>query len=130
MKYVLIFSFLIAFCMYSCDETPYKQGAILYENFCASCHMDDGSGLAGNIPPLAQSDYLANHQKELACIIHNGQQGEIIVNGITYNNPMPGVPQLTDFEIANIINYINHAWGNELGFYQIDEVRTNLEQCE
>jgi mono/diheme cytochrome c family protein len=130
MRYVPIISLFIIASIYSCDENPYKQGAILYENFCASCHMDDGSGLLGNIPPLAQSDYLVKHQEELACIIRYGQQGEIVVNGKKYNNPMPGIPQLTDFEIANIINYINHAWGNDLGFYQIDEVRANLEQCE
>ena len=76
----------------------------MYGNFCASCHMDDGSGLRGRIPPLANSDYLKKYASELACIIRYGKTGEIEVNGKKYQEPMPGVPQLTDFEIANIIN--------------------------
>jgi mono/diheme cytochrome c family protein len=92
--------------------------------------MEDGSGLEGNIPPLAQADYLADHQDQLACIIRYGQQDSIQVNGVTYYNAMPGVPQLSDFEIANVINYINHSWGNDLGYIQIDEVRASLERCD
>ena len=92
--------------------------------------MDDGTGLEGNIPPLAGADYLTLYKSKLACIIRYGIQDTISVNGATYNNAMPGVPQLTDFEIANILNYINHAWGNDYGFVTIDEVRAGLEKCK
>lgn len=121
---------VICFVVACSSSNPYKQGKILYENFCASCHMDDGSGLAANIPPLAGADYLKEAQELLPCIIRYGQQGPIVVNGVTYNNAMPGVPQLTDFEIANVINYINHAWGNDYGYMQIDEVQDILEECQ
>lgn len=125
-----IFSGLLCLLVLNCDSNPYQQGKILYSNFCESCHMTDGSGLAGNIPPLVNADYLKNNQDKLACIIRYGQQGPIVVNDTTYNEAMPGVPQLTDFEIANVINYINHAWGNDYGFIQIDEVRESLKECE
>ena len=92
--------------------------------------MDDGTGLEGNIPPLAGADYITQHRSNLACIIRYGMQDTISVNGIIYNNAMPGVPQLTDFEIANILNYINHSWGNDYGFVTIDEVRASLEKCK
>ena len=114
----------------SCRDDPYKQGRILYQNFCASCHMDDGSGLQGVMPPLAGADYVAQNQGKLACIIRYGMEGAVVVNGTTYNQQMAGIPQLTDFEITNIINYINHSWGNEYGYMRYDDVKTALEKCK
>lgn len=125
---LLFFSLLLLF-LYNCDSQPYRQGEILYQNFCANCHMDDGSGLVGNIPPLAQSDYLKENQSRLACIIRYGMEGEVVVNGKTYQNPMPAIPQLTEFEIANIINYVNQAWGNDYGYLPMDEVRKSIDIC-
>ena len=92
--------------------------------------MDDGSGLAGNIPPLAQSDYVAQNQEQLACIIRYGMEGPIVVNGKTYQNPMAGIPELSEFEIANVINYINQAWGNDHGYVPLKEIRNSLEECK
>ena len=91
--------------------------------------MADGSGLGANIPPLAQSDYLRDKQSLISCIIRYGQEGAIEVNGTTYNEPMPGVEGLSEFQIANIINYINHAWGNDYGFVKVEAIRAELENC-
>lgn len=113
----------------SCSNNAFKQGEILYTNFCANCHMSDGSGLGGNIPPLAGSDYVKNAPVNMACIIRYGISDSIIVNGKTYGQPMAGVPALSDFEIANIINYINHSWGNDFGYVQIGEVQKALNNC-
>lgn len=92
--------------------------------------MDDGSGLVGNIPPLAGADYLAKNQDKLACIIRYGMEGEIVVNGKTYKQPMAGIKQLSDAEIANVINYINTAWGNDLPYMQITSVQEQLKACD
>ena len=126
------FSILVLCLFYlpSCQQNPYKQGAILYENFCANCHMDDGSGLEGVIPPLAQADYVRDNQELLPCIIYKGMEGEIVVNGITYNQPMVGAEVLSDFEITNIINYINHSWGNDYGFQKLEDTRKALSECK
>ncbi|MCB9040325.1 MAG: cytochrome c [Lewinellaceae bacterium] len=120
----------MALFLFNCERKPHRQGEILYQNFCANCHMDDGSGLAGNIPPLAQSDYVAQNQGRLACIIRYGMEGEVVVNGKMYLNPMAGIPQLSEFEIANIINFINQAWGNDYGYLPLKAVREGLEGCE
>ena len=122
-----LFSLLLWF---SCRDDPYKQGRILYQNFCASCHMDDGSGLQGVMPPLANADYVAENQDRLACIIRYGMEGPIVVNDTTYNQQMAGIPQLTDFEVTNIINYINHSWGNDYGYMPYAEVKAALEECK
>ena len=123
-------AFYFAFSNLSCQSEPFKQGKILYFNFCANCHMDDGSGLESLYPPLANSDYLKDDPLKMVCIIRHGMEGEISVNGKTYNQAMEGIPQLSEFEIANIINYINQAWGNDLGFVKLGDVRARLEACE
>jgi mono/diheme cytochrome c family protein len=113
----------------NCETETYRQGRILYENFCASCHMEDGTGLSGVIPPLAGADYLRDNQKDLPCIIRVGMQGEIVVNGKKYDSVMKGENKLSHFEISNIINYINQAWGNDFGIIKFDDVQEELEKC-
>lgn len=114
---------------WSCQEHPYQQGAILYTNFCASCHMEDGTGLVGQIPPLAGADYIAENPVIMACIIRNGMEGPIVVNDISYDQPMEGIKRLKEFEITNIINYINQAWGNDYGYTKHADVRAALKDC-
>ena len=115
----------------SCDKNPYQQGKIYYGLYCANCHMDNGEGLKGLIPPLAQADYLTTHRSDLSCIIRKGLKGPVLVNNIGYGQQeMPGVKKLTDFEITNILNYIGTAWGNTEKLWTVDEVREGLKKCE
>ena len=128
---LLLRSFAIgAYLFQSCQSNPYVHGEILYENFCANCHMEDGTGLVGNIPPLAGADFLKKYASDLPCIIRYGIQDTIVVNGKEYVTPMAGVPQLTDIEVTNVINYINHAWGNDNGFTRPMDVQVILEGCK
>jgi mono/diheme cytochrome c family protein len=115
-----------------CDDgNPYKQGKILYTNFCANCHMEDGTGLKGLIPPLANSDFLTTHRADLPCIIRKGQKGSIVVNGVTYGQQeMPAVPKLSDFEITNVLNFINQEWGNTGAIWTVEAVRERLNKCQ
>lgn len=91
--------------------------------------MEDGKGLEQVIPPLAGSDYLVLHKDKIACIIRHGQSGEIVVNGKTFNQVMNPTPELSDFEITNIINYINSSWGNDFGYTKITDVQESLKNC-
>ncbi len=116
--------------MIACDLHPFKHGEILYENFCANCHMEDGKGLKGLIPPLAGSDYLQKERDNVPCLIRHGIKDTIAVNGQLFYQEMTAITQLSDFEIANVINYINHAWGNDFGYTTIDEIQGALEACE
>lgn len=112
----------------SCD-IPSQTGESLYQANCASCHMEDGSGLRQLMPPLKGSDYLAEHQEELACIIRNGMEGPIKVNGIIFNNIMPGNKRLREADITNIINYINTSFGNNLPKQEFEKVSATLKNC-
>ena len=56
--------------------------------------------------------------------------GEIEVNGKKYNRPMAGIGELETMEVALIINYINHAWGNDAKYTDFREVEANLQKCQ
>jgi mono/diheme cytochrome c family protein len=126
LSYFIIFFYLFM----GCDTYPYKQGGMYYTQYCANCHLENGEGLRGVIPPLKGADYLTKNRELLPCVIRKGLKDTILVNGVTYGGQaMAGIPKLTDFEIANILNYINTSWGNDLPIWTIDEVRTHLKKC-
>lgn len=126
----IFLAFSIGLFLVSCNDNPYQQGEMIYLSQCANCHMEDGSGLEGNIPPLANADYIADDPYVMVCITKYGMEGEITVNGIKYNQPMEGIEEITDFQITNLINYINNAWGNDYGLAKVQEVRKRLEACD
>ncbi|MCB1049793.1 MAG: c-type cytochrome [Acidobacteria bacterium] len=89
---------------------------------CSPCHQPTGLGLPGAFPPLANSDYLKADPKRAIEIVINGLQGEVQVNGQTYNSIMPPQIQLDDASIASILNYVYNAWGNQFGSVSAEEV--------
>jgi mono/diheme cytochrome c family protein len=113
----------------ACGNTPYPQGKILYENFCVSCHMSDGTGLKSLIPTLVKADYLLENPLKTACIIRYGLKDTIMVNGNLYTQEMAAIPVLSDFEIANIMNYIHSSWGNDMPFVTLAQVKEALDSC-
>ncbi len=106
------------------------QGKKLYLTHCSNCHQNEGQGLVALYPPLAKSDYLMENIPRAACIIRNGLQGEIEVNGVGFNMKMEGHPELKPLEIAEILTYISNSWGNEYGFVQVLDVQQHLRNCE
>lgn len=122
--FIATFLFSLAAC-----QGEYSDGAELYEQHCANCHMESGQGLGQLIPPLANSDYLQNRGVLTACGIRYGLQGPMVVNGKRYEGVMPPNKALSKVDIVNIINYINNSWGNESPYISIQEVEQALEQC-
>jgi len=128
--YTILAVLLGLFIFTQCDTQNYRQGERLYKSHCANCHMEDGQGLKSLIPPLANASYLKDYKETIPCIIRNGIKGPIFVNDRTYDQEMVGIPQLNDVEINNIINYINHSWGNDFGTSNILDVQANLKNCQ
>lgn len=95
-------------------EASIERGSEIYADFCVTCHMENGEGVAYTFPPLANSDYLLQNREESIKGVKYGRQGELIVNGITYNNAMTPLG-LEDEEVADVMNYILNSWGNSSG---------------
>ncbi|MGB2338835.1 MAG: c-type cytochrome [Flavobacteriaceae bacterium] len=111
MKTTLLFFFLstIAFAQQSLEES-YARGKLLYDDFCVRCHLSNGLGEAGLVPPLANADFL----EDIKATVHSikyGIRGPIIVNGVEYNGSMSPMG-LEDDEIADVTNFILNSWGN------------------
>ena len=107
----------------------YIAGKNLYEEHCSNCHHKDGSGLVRLYPPLKNSDFLNAGPIRTICIIRNGFSGELIVNGISFNQPMPGNQDLTNLEIAELVTYLYGVWGKEKRIYETEEISVTLEDC-
>jgi cytochrome c551 len=112
------------------EQQYFVEGELLYSKHCSNCHRPSGKGLGRLYPPLAQSDYMNANFEEVICLIKNGKQGEIIVNGKSFNKAMPGIPSLTELEIAEIATYIYANWGNTHRMVETQEVGKILEKCK
>ena len=90
-----------------------SHGAKIYSNFCASCHLSSGEGIEGVFPPLKNSNWLTEKREKTIHAVKHGVSGPITVNGKEYDNLMPSLG-LTDQEVADVMNYINNSWGNNV----------------
>jgi mono/diheme cytochrome c family protein len=81
---------------------PQKTGEELYQGICQGCHMPNAQGAvgAGAYPALAKDIRLAAGIYPLTVVL-NGQRA------------MPPIGEdLTDEQVANVVNYIRTHFGN------------------
>lgn len=96
------------------NATAGADGATLYSNHCAACHQANGQGLAGVFPPLVNNPVVVANDpaRHIATVLH-GAQG-LTIDGVTYPAAMPAfADQLTDAQIAAIIDHERSSWGNQ-----------------
>lgn len=105
------------------------RGETLYNNNCSNCHQKDGSGLRLVYPPLHVSDIVDNQMQDVLCIIRKGSPGGLVVNGKKFAQRMPGVPSLTDLEVAEIATFMYNSWGREKGIIEVSDVSDMLKKC-
>jgi mono/diheme cytochrome c family protein len=94
--------------------TPAVDGGAVYAANCAACHQATGAGIPAAFPPLADhvGDLYAADRGYLIDVLLYGLQGPITVNGQTYNGLMPAWPQLSDAQIAAVLDHTMTAWGD------------------
>lgn len=98
------------------SSLAFAQGATVYQQ-CQGCHQPTGVGIPSVFPPLA------GHIPEILAakggrvwLIHNmlhGQAGAITVKGQNYNGAMPAYAQLSDQQLADVLNHVATQWGNK-----------------
>ncbi len=94
-----------------------QNGKSLYTANCAGCHQATGKGVPGAFPPLAghfPAILAADGRKYTINVVLYGLNGALKVNGKTYNGVMPGFAQLSDAELAAILNEVSTSWKNAL----------------
>ena len=63
-------------------------------------------------PPLVKTSFVLGDEKTLIGIVLNGMSNTP-VDGERYRNVMPGFPQLTDKQVADVLTYVRNSFGNE-----------------
>ncbi len=95
----------------------------LYRQHCAACHGADGQGVPGRYPPLVDTRWVLEDDERLILIVLHGLRGPIEVHGELYDELMaPLGHRLSDEEIAAILSYVRHSWGNEAPAISADDV--------
>lgn len=97
-------------------------GAVIYNNYCASCHKSDGKGIAGVFPPLEAAQQVLGDKNALIHILLKGLSGPIMVKGQRYDQEMPAFNFLSNKEIALVSSYIRTQFGNNAGTVTEQEV--------
>ena len=95
------------------SEGEAMPGSKVFASTCAGCHGPEGAGVTGVFPALASNEVVnaADPTEHINVVLH-GLQGRT-VGGTTYSAQMPAFgPQLSDAEIAAVIDFERTSWGN------------------
>jgi glucose/arabinose dehydrogenase/mono/diheme cytochrome c family protein len=110
------------------QKLNYKKGKEIYERegFCSTCHQKNGFGLqSSGFPPLSRSEWVNQSTERLIKITLKGVYGPMKVKGVNYPGQVPMTPyegMLNDEEVAAVLSYIRHSFGNNKGFVSKEEV--------
>lgn len=116
-RFVWAFVLLVGFGAALAQGDSAQLGQETFTANCAACHQATGEGVPGVFPPLA--GHLPNiiaadgGRAYLIQVLLYGLQGEIAVKGNTYNGVMPAWGQLSDEQIAAVLNYALTSWDND-----------------
>jgi mono/diheme cytochrome c family protein len=90
------------------------HGDKLYAQQCASCHGKDGQGVAGVYPPLAGNASVTEPTgiNAIRIVLLGGFAPTTAAHPRPYSMP-PFAQQLNDADVAAVVSYIRHAWGND-----------------
>lgn len=105
-------------------------GKDLYLTYCQNCHGANGEGLGALAPPLTDTVFLKQNKKQLACLIKNGSNRPMLINGKTYEGKMPAFRTLEAIDVAKIIVYVTNSFGNNQGMYTYGQVAIDAKDCK
>ncbi|MBA3652393.1 MAG: cytochrome c [Chthoniobacterales bacterium] len=99
------------------ELTSAERGKKIFSANCATCHQASGTGVAGQYPPLAGSEFVNGGTRRLGMILLKGLQGPLEVKGGHYGSAVmqPWDKTLTDQKIADVLTYVRQEWGNTGG---------------
>lgn len=104
-------------------EAWLAQGRAEYA-LCASCHQLSGEGVAGQFPPLKNSEFVIKGERRLVAILKHGIAGGLSVNGKSFNGNMEplGSTKLTPKQLAQVLSYVRNEWGNKGSLLYEDQI--------
>jgi mono/diheme cytochrome c family protein len=107
------------------NQLAMLKGKRIFDSYCALCHQPNGLGDPSKAPPLVGSEWvLAPKPDRIIRIVLDGLQGPVTVKGQPFNLAMASwKTSFKDDEIAGVLSYIRHTWGNNASMVQADQVK-------
>jgi cytochrome c oxidase cbb3-type subunit 2 len=98
-------------------------GASVYSSHCTSCHQSNGTGVTGAFPPLKGNPVVTDKDPTRHIeIVLFGVKGKKI-GSTSYSAAMPAWgDQLSDEEVAAVVNHERTSWGNDAPTVTAQEV--------
>lgn len=117
----LVVAVVLLVCQMVSAQTPAKQGENLFMAHCAKCHGRSGEGFLQLYPPIHNSRFLKEEVKQMPCIIRHGMRGKIEVDGVTFNQIMPGNKRISAEDMEVLINALQKKWDHPITKLSIAE---------
>jgi mono/diheme cytochrome c family protein len=109
---------MLAMALASHAAVACADGRGLFVSHCATCHQVTGKGVPGIYPPLAASVgryvSLPGGRAYLIHTVLNGMGGKIQVGTDIFEGDMASWSQLSDQQVADVINYVLIALNDKL----------------
>jgi len=108
------------------DRNLLVKGAVIFQQVCASCHGQDGKGIAlGSndmvAPPLSRSKRITGENAVAIRILLHGLSGP--VEGKIYPDVMPAMGHNSDEWIAAVLSYVRNDMYNKAPIVKPEEVK-------
>jgi mono/diheme cytochrome c family protein len=88
------------------------DGRAVFMRTCVTCHQQNGQGIQGTFPPIAENTVVTGDKARLIRLVLHGLSGPVMVKGTQYNNVMPPWKSLSDAEMAAVLTYVRSNFGN------------------
>lgn len=113
-------------------KASYELGESLFhkDGACVTCHQATGLGVINIYPPIVDTGWVNGDKERLIKLVLHGMWGPLTIKDKLYD-PQKGVPPMTalgamysDNELAAVLTYVRHSWGNNSGAVTPEEVKT------
>ncbi len=88
------------------SEELMAEGKQVYTTFCASCHLENGQGIPPAFPSLVGTEMMTGPRDEHLRLVFDGVPGSAM---------QAFGKQLDAVQLASVVHYERHSWGNKAG---------------
>jgi mono/diheme cytochrome c family protein len=120
----LIVAFILFVFLQPLPKESMERGKKVYDQYCMSCHMQDGTGVPRLNPPLVKTSYVIGSKTTIIEIILKGFDAQVEIEGEYYQNTMAPHDFLTDEQIADVATYVRNSFGNKSSVVVPADVKT------
>ena len=117
MKFIIIVAIVAATAgggaaLQDAETASIARGKKLYTAQCLACHQVDGSGVMNMNPPLIKTKYVLGDKTALIRIVMEGMKTPLTIDDNEYHNIMPPHTTMSDQDIADVLTFVRHSFGN------------------